>query len=140
MPDVLTKCGYRCDLCLAYKDNIQKKDERDYLSDTWFKIYGFRIPPNQIYCEGCVSSKNPLLIDKDCPVRPCVINHNIENCAYCNEYICEKLLQRIVNRNELEIKSGNKFSELEYVKCIMPYESKVRLDEIRNKNNKDKDF
>lgn len=45
---ILTKCGYRCDLCLAYKENVDKHDQRDILSDGWFEIYGFRIEPQNL--------------------------------------------------------------------------------------------
>ena len=101
---ILTKCGYRCDLCLAYKPNVELNDKRSLLSDGWFEIFGFRIQPNDIICEGCVSCENPLLIDKACPVRPCVDLKGLKNCAFCEEYICEKLKQRIVNREDLELK------------------------------------
>ena len=73
--DLLARCGFRCDLCLAYKDNIENNDQRKWLSDGWFKIYGFRIPADNIYCDGCINieCETPKLIDKDCPVRPCAI-------------------------------------------------------------------
>jgi len=35
--EILTRCGYRCDLCLAYKENIIKDDNRALLSDGWYK-------------------------------------------------------------------------------------------------------
>jgi len=47
--EILARCGYRCDLCLAHKDNIEQNDQREFLSDTWHKIYGFRIPAKEIY-------------------------------------------------------------------------------------------
>ncbi len=130
--EILTKCGYRCDLCLAYKKNVEKKDERSKLSDGWHAIYGFRIEPEKIICEGCVSSENPILIDKNCPVRPCAIEKKIETCAECEDYICDKLKQRIVNRSELEEKLGIKLTDGEYKSFVLPYESKPRLDKIRN--------
>ena len=129
--EIITKCGYRCDLCLAYKPNVEKKDQRSLLSDNWFNLYGFRIEPNDIVCEGCVSGENPLLIDKNCPVRPCVVLKGIDNCAYCDEYICNKLKQRIVSRDSIEDKLNKKLSDKEYELFVKPYESKVRLDKIR---------
>ena len=96
---IISKCGYRCDLCLAYQKNVQRKDERIKLSDGWYEIYGFRIEPEDIICDGCVSGENPRLVDKNCPVRPCAVDKNLGTCASCSEYICEKLKQRIVNKN-----------------------------------------
>lgn len=38
MEEVLSRCGYRCDLCLAYAPNVQAHPEyRQTLSDGWFK-------------------------------------------------------------------------------------------------------
>jgi hypothetical protein len=128
---IITKCGYRCDLCLAYKPNVEKKDQRQILSDGWYNIFGFRVEPEDIICDGCVSCENPKLIDTECPVRPCAIEKKVDNCAYCDEYICEKLKQRIVNRIDLEKKLNRKLIQSEYDLFVKPYESKKRLDEIR---------
>ena len=130
----LTRCGYRCDLCLAYNENIEKNDERDFLSDTWHKIYGFRIPAQDIYCEGCITSENPKLIDINCPVRPCAIKKGLENCSQCDDYPCGKFNQRkVLHENLIEGKDIS-ISKLEYLKCIKPYENKLRIDELRKKN------
>jgi Protein of unknown function (DUF3795) len=129
--EIIAKCGNRCDLCLAYLPNVEKKDQRSLLSDAWFNIYGFRVPPQDIICTGCVSGENPVLIDKECPVRPCVTAKNLKNCGYCEEYICDKLKQRMVNRTDLENKLNRKLTRVEYEKFVRPYDSKERLDRIR---------
>jgi Protein of unknown function (DUF3795) len=73
MEQILTRCGYRCDLCLAYRPNVEANPpERQVLSDGWHEYFGFRIPADQIVCDGCMAN-NPKLIDQACPVRPCVI-------------------------------------------------------------------
>ena|SRR3972149_2254800 len=133
--EILTRCGYRCDLCLAYKDNIEKDDQRVFLSDTWHKIYGFRIPAEEIYCEGCISSNEPDVkrLDKKCPVRPCVMEKGLENCSQCENYPCDSFNQRKVVY-EAFVKDID-VSKKEYSQCIKPYENKKRLDEIR-KNKK----
>lgn len=128
---IITKCGYRCDLCLAYRENVAKKDERQKLSDGWFRIYGFRIPADKIICDGCVSCVNPRLIDKNCPVRPCVISKEFSTCAECGEFICDKLSSRIVSRKKLEKELGRVFSDEDYSDLIRPYESKPRLTHLR---------
>ncbi len=128
---ILSKCGYRCDLCLAYLPNIEKNDRRKELSDGWFSIYGLRMEPESISCEGCVSSESPNLIDKNCPVRPCVVSKSIENCAYCDEFVCEKHTQRGVSREDIENKLNRKLDESEYELFVKPYESEERLNRIR---------
>jgi len=128
---ILSKCGYRCDLCLAYQPNIEKEDRRKELSDSWFNIYGFRIPHESIHCEGCVSSDSPNLIDKNCLVRPCVVNKSIENCAECGDFACEKLKEKGVRRENIENKLDRRLDEYEYTLFVKPYESEDRLIKIR---------
>lgn len=130
--EILTRCGYRCDLCLAYKENIEADDQRGFLSDTWHKLYGFRIAADEILCEGCISGDNPRLIDSECPVRPCVIEKGLENCSQCSEYPCPVFNRRKVCRED--VAEGKKITRTEYVKCIKAYENKKRLDDLRAKN------
>ncbi len=62
MEPILTRCGYRCDLCLAYRPNIEEHPENQQaLSDGWHKYFGFRIPPAAICCDGCMSPDSHLL-------------------------------------------------------------------------------
>ena len=131
MEPIYSRCGYRCDLCLAYKPNIEAHPEnREILSDGWFKYFGFRIPPEQILCDGC-REEDPRLIDKNCPVRPCVIEHGLENCASCAEYGCEKLQERLVVFEEVQKRYGSIIPEVDRNSFIHPYENRVRLDAIR---------
>ena len=132
LPEILTRCGFRCDLCLAYKDNIKINDRREKLSDGWFKYFGFRIPAENIYCDGCLSSDltNPKLLDISCTVRPCVIKKGLENCAQCKEYVCDNIKTRIVNYEDILKKNNNEISRLDRYNYIKPYENKERLDDI----------
>jgi hypothetical protein len=51
MEEILTRCGYRCDLCLAYRPNVEADPaNQQTLSDGWHKYFGFRIPAEQIIC------------------------------------------------------------------------------------------
>ena len=76
-----------------------------------------------------------MLIDKNCPVRPCVMSRDIDNCAHCDDYICEKLKQRIVNKADIETKLGRGITSEEYELFIAPYESQKRLKAMRRKIN-----
>ena len=96
MKEILTRCGYRCDLCLAYRPNVEvNPSSRQVLSDGWYKYFGFRIPADQIVCDGCMAD-DPKLIDQACPVRPCVIQRGLANCSECEDYSCERLGERLV--------------------------------------------
>ena len=133
---ILTKCGYRCDLCLAYKGNIEKEDKRQILSDEWYKYFGFRLLAEDICCDGCMA-ENPHLIDQECPVRPCVIEKGLENCAQCEEYACEKLEQRTVVYERVEQRIAQAISADDRTRFIEPYENKERLDALRAESEED---
>jgi hypothetical protein len=131
MEPMLTRCGYRCDLCLAFKPNVEKNPaNRKKLSDGWRKYFGFRISEEKICCEGCLA-ENPMLIDAKCPVRPCVLQKGLDNCAQCGRYICGKLRQRIVRIEDIRKKTGAEIPDEEYRSFIRPYENYLRLEELR---------
>jgi hypothetical protein len=128
MQPVLSRCGYRCDLCLAYLPNVEKNhSNQQKLSDGWFKYFGFRIEPEFILCDGCMAD-HPRLIDQGCPVRPCVIEKGLNSCASCDEYVCEKLKERIVLYADVKRRIGQNIPEDDYFCFIHPYENKRRLD------------
>jgi hypothetical protein len=130
MREILTKCGYRCDLCPSYNENIKSEEDKKAVSDGWQKCFGFKIPPEEIGCAGCLNKGK--LADSGCPVRPCVIEKDLDNCAYCNEYCCEKLATRLNFVDEYKKNPAN-ISEEDYNKFVIPYISKPRLHEIRRK-------
>lgn len=131
MEPVLTRCGYRCDLCLAYRPNLESNPEnRQILSDGWFTYFGFRIPPEEILCDGCLA-EGARLVDTACPVRPCVIERGLPNCAACGQYICAKLEERVVSREEVRQRMRAEIPEEDFQRFVLPYENKPRLEEIR---------
>ena len=53
MAEILSRCGYRCDLCLAYLPNVEANESnRQILSDGWHSYFGFRIKPEETVCDG----------------------------------------------------------------------------------------
>ncbi len=131
MEPILTRCGYRCDLCLAYRPNVEvHPSNQQKLSDGWHRYFGFRIAPEKIICDGCMS-ENPELIDQACPVRPCVIEKGWANCAQCEQYVCEKITERLVVYEEVKERIGAEIPADDYLCFIQPYENKKRLDKIR---------
>jgi hypothetical protein len=118
-------------LCLAYKPNVEKDpSNQQKLSDGWYEYFGFRILPEKIICEGCMS-EDSRLIDQACPVRPCVIEKGLQNCAHCDEYVCAKLAERIFTLEEVQNRNGAQIPDDDYLCFIRPYENKKRLDDLR---------
>jgi hypothetical protein len=124
MQEILSRCGYRCDLCPAYHKNIEPDTDRQAISDGWFRYFGFRIPPEQIACPGCMGKERPL--DHECPVRPCVIEKSLDSCARCPAFGCDKLKSRMESVESVVSKYGNIPKE-DYDRFFLPYLSRERL-------------
>lgn len=138
MKERIACCGYRCDLCPAFKENITGEQDQQEVSDGWYKYYGFRIPPDEIYCDGCLPENcdNPRLIDADCAVRPCSQRRGLPNCGHCHEYICEELARKIVDFDAIVRKQGGVIPPEDRARFLEPYEGKKVLDTIRKSAGK----
>lgn len=131
MQPIVTRCGYRCDLCLAYRPNVEANPENQrVLSDGWLKYFGFRITPEAILCDGCMAI-SPRLIDQQCPVRPCVMARGLDHCAQCGEYVCDRVKERLVVYEEVRERTGGEIPAEDRARFIQPYENKARLDKLR---------
>lgn len=131
MNEILSRCGYRCDLCLAFRPNVEAVPaNRQALSDGWHRYFGFRIPPERILCDGCMA-ENPVLIDTSCPVRPCAIARDFANCSQCPDYLCDALASRVVVYEELASRQPRPIPAHDRERYIAPYENRRRLDQLR---------
>ena len=132
----LTMCGYRCDLCKAFSQNIEKKDEREELSVAWKKYYGLDIPAASIYCDGCRCSKpDAKRLDTECPVRNCVIKKGILHCGQCDEYPCETFNQRKgLTFDEAKQEHGEKFDSGVYNDFLLAYDNQSTLNQYINES------
>ncbi len=129
---ILSRCGFRCDLCLAYKPNVEANPAYpEIVSDGWFKYFGFRIPPAEIVCDGCMNDE-AILIDTSCTVRPCAISKKVDNCSQCEDYSCEKLQTRMVVLEDIQKQFQGDIPEIDYQRFIRPFENKKRLDLLRS--------
>ena len=136
MDEILSRCGFRCDLCMAYRPNIESHPEnRQLLSDGWFKYFGFRIQLENILCEGCLNNQC-VTLDQECPVRPCVVAHGFENCAGCEEYVCEKIKERLVTFEGIQAHFNEPIPVEDRNRFIRPYENKNCLETIRQQPGK----
>ena len=127
MKEILGRCGYRCDLCPGYIGNIHSDQDKQRVSDGWFRYIGVRYSPEEIGCRGCLDDEEPA--DPDCPVRPCVKEKSLKNCGYCEDFPCDKLKPRM-NFFEDRIGDLTQVPEEDYHTFIEPYMSKKRLQKI----------
>jgi hypothetical protein len=133
VPEILARCGYRCDLCLAYRPNVEKHPaNQQILSDGWRRYFGIDLPAESIICDGCLSHDGHL-IDRACPVRPCATEKGLANCGQCGDYGCERLTQRWVVFEDVQQRMGAAISPEDRARFIAPYENKRRLDALRSR-------
>ena len=131
MEELLARCGFRCDLCLAYRPNVESNPGiQETLSDGWHEYFGFRIPPEKIVCDGCIAPDSDP-IDDECPVRPCATARHFATCAQCSDYICDALATRLVVYEDVAARVGRPIPEEDRARFIAPYENKPRLEALR---------
>ena len=93
MEKLVAFCGLICSECPAYIATQNDDDaERAKVAETWSKQYGHEIKPEDINCDGCTSeSSRHLAYCSICEIRACGIEMKVVNCAYCEDYSCDKL-------------------------------------------------
>lgn len=126
-----TRCGMRCDICPAFEANRSTADLKR-ASKVWAELFDVHLPPEAIICGGCLGSTDDLL-DRECPVRPCVLSKGFADCGRCGEMPCEKLKRRWVSRQEIEAKLGRPIQEDDYQMYVLPFENAPFLTERRKK-------
>ena len=134
MSEVVALCGYRCDLCPAYDENIKNKDNRQEISEGWKRYFEFEIPSEEIGCVGYISEGKHA--DVNCPIRPCALEKKVENYAHCDNFLCEKLQSRVEFIERLLEKCANNVPEEDYRLFFEPYLSRKRLLNIRDRIGK----
>jgi hypothetical protein len=86
-------CGIDCGECKALIATQKNDPEmRKTIAAEWSKEFGHQVKPEDINCVGCVITDGPhISYCSVCEIRACGSKKNVENCAFCIEYGCEKL-------------------------------------------------
>ncbi len=105
MEEILSYCGLICHSCAIFLATREKNDKkkakmRAEIAQVIKEQYGVEHKPEDIAdCDGC-RTKSGRLFCMDCQIRMCAKEKNIENCAHCDEYACEKLEKLFVTDPE----------------------------------------
>lgn len=105
MEEILGYCGLVCHNCAIYlatreKDQGKKRKMRAEIAQQIKKTYGTESKTEDIGdCDGCRTEGGKLFCT-DCRIRICAKGKNIENCAHCSDYACEKLEEFFVTDPE----------------------------------------
>jgi hypothetical protein len=93
MKEIIAYCGLACHECGAYLATISDDDrKRSEVAKQWSKEYESSIRPEDIDCLGCLLPNERLFgYCRQCKIRSCAIALNVENCAHCDSFGCEKV-------------------------------------------------
>ncbi len=99
MDEMLSYCGLLCNNCpifLATRESNESKQEEmkidiiNLCKEHYNVDYNF---DDINGCDGCTSDSGQLFTGcKNCEIRKCIVQKGLSNCAYCEEYACDNLL------------------------------------------------
>jgi len=93
MERMIAYCGAICSECPTYIAT-QKDDneERKKVAELWSKQFRIDLKPEDINCDGCLTENGRLFGHcQTCEIRTCAREKGVKNCAYCEDFACEKL-------------------------------------------------
>lgn len=113
MEKLIGICGLDCTKCPAFIAKKSNDDElRKKTADEWSKQFNETITPESINCDGCLSTGEHISYTDICEIRKCGLEKSVKSCAYCDDYVCEKLEKWFKNvpdaKNTLEELRKNK--------------------------------
>lgn len=98
MKKMIAYCGLSCNSCpihLATREEnpYQKRKLKQSIAELCTKQYGMILNPEDVNdCDGCRADTGRLFSGcLNCEIRKCAIRKQLESCAFCHEYICDKL-------------------------------------------------
>jgi hypothetical protein len=98
MTEMIGYCGLTCQTCPIYLATRQENKEeqarmRAEIVQQCKEQYGMNYELEDITdCDGCQTEGERLFSAcKNCLIRKCAREKELENCAYCTEYACGKL-------------------------------------------------
>jgi len=93
MKEMIAFCGIACHECptfLAMQTNDDRK--RFAVARLWSRHFSMNLKIEDINCDGCKSGSHVLFRHcQTCEIRTCAMDRSFKNCAFCDEYRCEKL-------------------------------------------------
>lgn len=106
MERMVAFCGLVCTDCKAFIATQENDDaKRRDVAEAWSKLVGREIKPEEINCDGCLTGDGRHInYCSMCEIRKCGMEKGVENCGYCVEYKCEKLVKFFEQASEAEKK------------------------------------
>ncbi|MFZ0965102.1 MAG: DUF3795 domain-containing protein [Candidatus Bathyarchaeia archaeon] len=93
MDKMVAFCGIVCTDCDAFIATQENNDaKRREMAESASKQLGRKVKPEEINCAACLNTGGRHIgYCNVCEIRKCGMEKEVENCAYCIDYECEKL-------------------------------------------------
>ncbi len=93
MEKMIAYCGLICTDCGAFIATQNNDDaKRKEVAEEWTKQFNHDFKPEEINCDGCIPTTGKHVGHCFiCEVRKCGQEKGVVNCAYCDDYACDKL-------------------------------------------------
>jgi hypothetical protein len=93
MEKMVAYCGITCTDCGAFIATQNDDDaKRREVAEQWTKQFNVDINPQDINCDGCLTKTGRIVnYCNICEIRKCGVERGVVNCAYCDDYACDKL-------------------------------------------------
>ena len=94
MANLFAVCGVNCGECEAYIATQNDDDAaRSQIAEKWSKMYNADIKTADLNCEGCIGKGDKhFMYCNSCEIRACGMERGLDNCAFCDDYACDKLV------------------------------------------------
>lgn len=96
-------CGLVCDTCpillaTLEEDKSRQQILRESIARQCTELYGIPMQAEDVTdCDGCRADTGRLFSGcLGCEIRKCAKQKNTENCAFCADYVCERLEHHFV--------------------------------------------
>ncbi|MGD9403217.1 MAG: DUF3795 domain-containing protein [bacterium] len=129
MEERLSYCGYRCDLCPAYVENLKTDEDRERVSRDWAKYYDHHEDPADVDCKGCKAGLEEG--NTTCKVRPCAIERGASTCAECGDFACDVLQKQMDAIKPIAQRHAGTMPPEDFERYVAPYKSEERLRNLR---------
>jgi hypothetical protein len=93
MEKMVAYCGITCTDCGAFIATQNDDDaKRREVAEQWTKQFNVDINPQDINCDGCLTKTGRIVnYCNICEIRKCGAERGVVNCAYCDDYACDRL-------------------------------------------------
>ena len=94
MVKIIAYCGLTCTECEAYlATQANDRAALERVATKWREEFNApNITVEYVICDGCLASADRLGGHcPDCDIRACGVARGLANCAYCDDYACDKL-------------------------------------------------